>query len=117
VDGEVDALREVRAQESVGVLVERAFPRPAGIGEEDAVDAQFSELVVAGHLRALISCEGASRFGGQISHRSDAADLEVMGAAAVGQVDEPEVEAGAVDEGADGGAVGSPGCDEDDDGD
>jgi hypothetical protein len=43
--------------------------------------------------------------------------LEVMGAAAVGRVDESDVAAGAVDEGAGGGAVGSSSCDEDDAGD
>ena len=58
---------------------------------------------MARHFRALVPGQCAPRLGRQ------AADLQVMGATPVGQVDEPDVSAGAIDERADGGAVCPPG--------
>src|SRR5207245_2886012 len=58
VDAEAGALGEVLAQESVGVLVRAALPGPASVGEEDAFAQQVCDLVVAGHLRALVPGQG-----------------------------------------------------------
>ena len=58
VVGDLGALREVLAQQPVGVLVGAAFPRRVRVREVDVHSGREAERGVAGHLAALVPGEG-----------------------------------------------------------
>src|SRR4051812_13244087 len=60
VHGEVGALREVLAQQSVGVLVGRSLPWRMRVAEEDASAAAGFDLLVQRELAALVPGERLS---------------------------------------------------------
>ena len=59
VDGEVRALADVTAQQTVPVLIGRALPRRVRLREVDVDARQRREVAVAGHLPALVPRQGA----------------------------------------------------------
>ena len=65
VDREVGALREVLAQQAVGVLVHAALPGRVRVAEEDVDAGVDADLLPVAHLRSLIpgqrprSCSGS----------------------------------------------------------
>ena len=58
---EVGALREVLAQQPVGVLVRAALPRPVRIAEVDSSPVSRLKLRVVGHLGALVPGERSAQ--------------------------------------------------------
>jgi len=65
VDGQVCALGKVLSQQSVGVLVGASLPRGGGVAEVDRDTGRDLELLVAGHLRALIPGQRPAQMLGQ----------------------------------------------------
>ena len=66
VDREVGALREVLAQEAVGVLVAAPLPRAVGVAEVDLDAGVDGEACVLGHLLAAIPGEGTPQLRGKL---------------------------------------------------
>src|SRR3954465_10665282 len=64
VHAEVGALREVLAQQPVGVLVRAALPGAVGIAEVDLKTGVDPELGVLGHFRSLIPGQRSSQLFG-----------------------------------------------------
>ena len=65
---EIGSLREVLAQQAVGVLVAAALPRTAWIAEVDLHVGGNGEALVVSHLLAAIPGQGAAQFLGQFAH-------------------------------------------------
>src|SRR5262245_14733959 len=61
VDAKVGSLREVLAQQTVGVLVGSSLPWTAGITEVDRDSGGGGEAVMRAHLRALIPGQGTDQ--------------------------------------------------------
>ena len=55
------ALADVLPDETVGVLVEPAFPRAVGAGEVDGGGQRLRDVAVSGELLAVVEGEGEAR--------------------------------------------------------
>jgi hypothetical protein len=64
---------------------------------------------VVGHLGPLVPGQGSSHLGRQVRRGESEGIAQCLGAVSTGQVDELDVAAGPVDQGADGGLVDPPG--------
>jgi hypothetical protein len=103
--GQVGALREVLAQQAVGVLVGAAPLGPAGVGEKHSVAQQRSDLLVVGHFRALVPGEGEADRLREFCQDCEQCVADGLGGPVDGQVDQSQVAAGAIDQGGDRGLV------------
>lgn len=85
---------EVLAPETVAALVGRSLPRLAGVGEH-SLSEERSDLLEACHLGTLIPRQrepcGVREFGHDVVHAGN----QLLGGAAAGQVDQPDVAAAA----------------------
>jgi hypothetical protein len=86
-------------------LVRAPLPGAAGAGEEDAVGEIGRELVMAGHLGALIPGETLSGLLRKLTEDGDKGIAHVAGRVSLRQRDQPEIAGASVDQGSDGGLV------------
>lgn len=75
------------------------------MGEEHPVTQQRCNLLVVGHLRALIPGQSEARGLGKSRQYGEECVADGLGGAVDGQVHQPQVAVGAVDQGGDGGLV------------
>src|ERR1700677_5086487 len=64
VDREVSTLRQILAQQAVGVLAGATLPGAVGVAEIDPHAGSGSEFLVARHFLALVIREGLSQWCG-----------------------------------------------------
>ena len=98
---------QVLAQQAVGVLVGAALPGGMRVGEVDTQACERGQLAMAGHLLALVVGQGKAQ---RRRHRQQAGGEAIacrLGFG-VGQLDQDQLAAGALDQRADRGAVASP---------
>jgi len=104
VDAEVFSFGQELADESVGVFIDAALPGRVRVGEVDLDPGVGGESLVLGHLLAAIIGDAESLLGfNSIQHAGKALDGG-LGAGAV-HLGQQGKQRGALDQGADGGAV------------
>ena len=95
------------AEEAVGLLVGRLLPRGSGLAEVHLDAEGFFDVGPAGHLAALVPCEGFGHVGGLAGQRLCDGPGGGVGVVAAGQRHHQGVAAGALDERGHRGAVGA----------
>src|SRR5260370_3262157 len=104
VAGEIGPLREVLAEQPVGVLARGTLPGAAGVEEIDGDAGLDAEADVLGHLFALIPRERTPELRRQRGHPLSERPPHVLGRAALGQAQEQHVAAAPLDHATDRGA-------------
>ena len=105
VDGEVGALGEVLAEQSVGVLVGASLPGRVGVAEVDGDTGLDAEAGVFGHLDALVPGDRAAQRVGQCRDRGGHLVSDVFSGLVVAEVQQDHEAGGTLDQCADRGTV------------
>ena len=104
---EIHALGQVLADEAIGIFIGATLPRAVWITEEDVHAQPPGQSVVLSHLGALVVGEGLAQARGDAAQAEREAFEHGVGASVI-ELDEHEVAAGALDDGAHGrGIVGT----------
>ena len=106
--GKVSSTGKELAEQPIGVLVGAALPRRVRVAEVDLDAGVDLDLLVAGHLLAAVPGEGLEQLGWHDADGLFHGPFDLDGLMPVGKVEQHDVASGALDQGADRGAVVGP---------
>ena len=91
VDGQVGALGEILADESVEVLVGATLPGAGAFGEEHRNTGRLREYLMAGHFRYLVPGQGAFQGRRQQGERAGDGGIDACRSVVLRQIDDDSV--------------------------